>query len=135
MKIFKNSKSSFIITSAALAVTAISVAYAIWQKKSVREKVLQAEADTIWRLRRVCKQDIFPHPNKKDFEEMDAKSCTGIAYQIEIHTYSNSGFGNLSRECAVLILNGLAENMKDGETLSEFFARKEIEKCDNFLKN
>ena len=32
----------------------ISAAYAIWQKKSVKEKVLQAKADTIWRLRRVC---------------------------------------------------------------------------------
>ena len=121
---FKKNKVSIIVTSAALVSAAASAAYALWQKSHTKEKVLKAKADTIWRLRRVREQHTFPHPDKNDFRQMNAKSCTGIAYQIDIHTYSDSDFGNLSREYAILILNGLAENMKDGETLSEYFKRK-----------
>lgn len=124
---FKKNKVSIIVTSAALLSAAASTFYAIWQKRHTEEKVLKAEADTIWRLRRVREQDTFPHPSKKDFDHMNSKSCTGISYQIDIHTYSTSDYGNLSRECAILILNGLAENMKEGETLSEYFKRKEQE--------
>lgn len=124
-RFFKKNKVSIIVTSVALALSAASTVYAIWQKRHTEEKVMKAEADTIWRLRRIRGQHSLPHPNKKDFEQMDSKSCTGIAYQIDIHTYSVSDFGNHSRECAILILNGLAENMKDGETLSEYFKRKE----------
>ena len=104
--LFKKNKVSIIITSVALVSAAASAAYAIW------------------RLSHIHKQYTFPHPTKEDFKEMNSKSCSGIAYQIDIHTYSHNDFGNLSRECAILILNGLAENMKDGETLSEYFERK-----------
>ncbi len=126
---FKKNKVSFIVTSAALISAATSAAYAIWQKKHTKEKVLTAEANIIWKLSRLQKQkqDTFPHPTKEDFKKMNGKSCSGIAYQIEIHTYSQSDYGNLSRECAILILNALAENLKDGETLSEYFNRKETE--------
>lgn len=124
---FKKNKISIIVTLAALVSAAASAAYAIWQKKHTEDRVLEAEANTIWRLRRVREQNTFPHPDKTDFEKMNGKSCTGIAYQLDIHTYSSSDFGNLSRECASLILNGLAENMKGGETLSEYFKRKEKE--------
>lgn len=126
-KFFKKNKVSIIVTSAALVSAAASAAYALWQKSRTEEKVLKAKADTIWRLRRVREQHTFPHPNKNDFKHMNAKSCTGIAYQINIHTYSDSDFGNLSREYAILILSGLAENMKEDETLSKYFKRKEQE--------
>lgn len=124
---FKKNKVSIIVTSAALLSAAASTVYAIWQKRHTEEKVLKAEADTIWRLRRVREQQTFSPPVKSDFDRMNGKSCSGIAYQIDIHTYSDSDFGNYSRECAILILNGLAENIKEGETLSEYFKRKEQE--------
>lgn len=122
--LFKKNKVSIIITSAALVSAAASAAYAIWQKKSTEKKVINAKADTIWRLSRIHKQYTFPHPTKEDFKGMNSKSCSGVAYQIDIHTYSHNDFGNLSREFAILILNELSENMKDGETLSEYFERK-----------
>lgn len=122
----KKDKINIIITSAALVSVAASAAYTIWQKKTVKEKVLNAEADTIWRLSRIYKQR-FPKPDETDFEKMNGKSCSGIAHQIDKNTYSDNDYGNLSRDYAVLILNGIAQNMKEGETLSEFLERKESE--------
>lgn len=126
-KFFKKNKISIIVTSAALVSAVASAAYALWQKSHTEEKVLEAEVNTMLRLRRVREQQTFSPPVKSDFDRMNGKSCSGIAYQIDIHTYSDSDFGNYSRECAILILNGLAENMKEGETLSEYFKRKEHE--------
>lgn len=126
-KYFKKNKVSIIVTSAALVSAAASAAYALWQKSHTEEKVLEAEVNTMLRLRRVREQQTFSHPIKSDFDRMNGKSCSGIAYQIDMHTYSDNDFGNFSRECAILILNGLAENIKEGETLSEYFKRKEQE--------
>lgn len=124
---FKKNKVSFIVTSAALVSAVASAAYAIWQKKHMEDKILEVKVNTMLAFNRVREQHIFPHPDKSDFEKMNGKSCTGIAYQIDINTYSDCDFGNFSRECASFILNGLAENMKDGETLSEYFKRKRKE--------
>ena len=115
---FKKNKVSIIVTSAALVSAAASAAYALWQKSRAEEKVLKAKADTIWRLRRVREQQTFSPPVKSDFDRMNGKSCSGIAYQIDIHTYSDSDFGNYSRECAILILNGLtAENLAESKVV------------------
>lgn len=70
------------------------------------------------------KNYFIPHITEKDFERITGKHCNGIAYQVDIDTYSNNDLGNLARECTIFILGKLAENMKDGETLSEYFKRK-----------
>lgn len=124
---FKKNKISIIVTSAALVTAVVSAAYAIWQKKHTEDKVLEAEANTIWRLRRVREQNTFPHPSEKDLEIFTGKHCNGIAYQVDKNTYSDNDLGNYSREYAIFILGKLNENMKDGETLSEYFKRKETE--------
>lgn len=121
---FKKNKVSIIVTSAALVSAAASAAYAIWQKKHIEDKILEVKVNTMLAFKRVREQHIFPHPDKSNFEKMNGKSCADIAYQIDMHTYSDSDFGNFSRECAILVLNGIADNMKDGETLSEYFERK-----------
>lgn len=63
----------------------------------------------------------------EDFDAFDSKSCENIAFQIENYTFADTEFGNLSRECAIFILKGLAENMNDNENLSEYFFRKNNE--------
>lgn len=117
-------KIGIIVTSAALVSAAASAAYAIWQKKHTEEKVHEAKANTIWQFRCVREQHTFPHPTEQDFKKITGKHCNGIAYQVNIDTYSDNDLGNFSREYAVLILNKLAENMTAGETISEYFARK-----------
>ncbi len=123
-KLFKKNKISIIVTSAALVSAAASAAYAVWQKNHTEEKVLKAEANTIWRLRRVREQHTFPHPTEKDLEKFTGKHCSGVAYQVDKDTYSDSDLGNFSREYAIFILNKVSENMSDGETLSDYFERK-----------
>lgn len=123
-RFFEKNKISIIVTSAALVSAVISAAYAIWQKKHTEKKVREAKAETIWRLRGVKEQHTFPHPTENDLEKFNEKYCIGLTYQLDNDTYSDNDLGNLARECAILILNGLAENMKDGETLSEYFQRK-----------
>ena len=61
----------------------------------------------------------------EDFDLFDSECCNSIAFQIENGTYSDTEFGDLSRECAIFILKGLAENMGEDETLSEYFLRKD----------
>lgn len=121
---FKKNKVSFIVTSAALVSAVASVTYAIWQKRHTEDKVLEAEAKTIWRLRRVREQHTFPHPTEKDLEIFTGKHCNGVAYQVEKNSYSDDDLGNFSREYAIFILRKLSENMQDGETLSKYFERK-----------
>lgn len=72
----------------------------------------------------VRKQNYFPHPDKNALEKLTGNSCTGIAYQLEINSRSEDDFGNLSLEMAIFILNELADNMKNDETLAEYFLRK-----------
>lgn len=115
------------ITSAALAAAATSTAYAIWQKKHTDEKILEAKADTIWRLRRVGSRNSFPHPTEGTIEKLTGNGCKSIAFQIGNNSYSDDDFGNLARECAVCILEKLAGSMRENETLAEYFLRKEIE--------
>ena len=66
---------------------------------------------------------IFSKPTKESLAHMTANTCRGIAYQIQINTASDDDYGNLSRECAILILNKLAESMSDSETLADFLRR------------
>lgn len=117
-------KISLVITLAALTSSLVSALYAIQQKKTTEEKVHMAKADIIRQLKPVSEQDTFPHPSKSDLLKANKKTCIGVAHQIDNNTYSNNDFGNATREYAVMILNGLAENMRDGETLSEYFDRK-----------
>lgn len=66
---------------------------------------------------------MFPKPTKESLSRLTADSCRGIAYQIQINTTSDDDYGNLARECAILILNELAESMSDSETLADFLRR------------
>lgn len=119
-----NCKINVIITLASLASAFISVVYAIQQKKTTEGKILMAKADIAQQLKPVREQNTFPHPSKSDLMKANKKTCIGIAYQIDINTYSSNDFGIVTREYAVMILNELAKNMRDGETLSEYFERK-----------
>lgn len=69
-------------------------------------------------------QNIFPHPTEKDLSKFNAKTCQGIAYQIEVNTESDNDYGNLAREVAAFILKKLAENMNEDETLEQYFKIK-----------
>lgn len=62
--------------------------------------------------------------NNTDFEMFDGKCCKSIAFQLENHNCADTEFGDLSRECAIFILKGLAQDMKNNENLSEYFLRK-----------
>ncbi|MCH5199748.1 MAG: hypothetical protein J1F60_02220 [Oscillospiraceae bacterium] len=113
-----------IITGIAFLTSVASLIYAMWQKKTTDDKVLTAEINTALKFRRVNEQYVFPHPTKETLKTLSGDSCSGIAYQIETNSYSDSDYGNLSRECAVFVLNELAANMKKDESLSEYFSRK-----------
>ncbi|MFR0737873.1 MAG: hypothetical protein ACLSHR_13530 [Oscillospiraceae bacterium] len=68
-------------------------------------------------------QNIFPHPMCEDLKKLTAKSCIGIADQVETNTASNDDFGNYTREVVIVILKELANSMSPGESLDECFRR------------
>lgn len=118
------SKSNLFITSISCLTALISTIYAIQQRKQTKEKILVARADAIKKLQPVSEQNTFPHPSKSDLDKTNKNTLKGIAYQIDINTYSSNDFGNLTREYVIMIFNELSENMRDEETLSEYFNRK-----------
>lgn len=120
IKLSKN-KAAVIITSAALLSAVISCLYA----KTVKLKADIKVMNILLSSRRVGEQNVFPHPTKDDLEDLTEKSCGGIAVQIEHNSYSDNDYGNYARECAAFILRSLADNMNSGETLAEYFLRKE----------
>lgn len=69
-------------------------------------------------------QESFPNPDEDSLKSFKRDSCINIAKQICTNSYSDDEYGNFSRECAVLILNSLAENMSENESLAEYFGRK-----------
>lgn len=71
-------------------------------------------------------QYTFPHPVEENLKSWTGESCRGIAEQIKTHTASDNDFGVLSMECAILILNKLAESMNADETLEEYFQRNAV---------
>ncbi len=71
-------------------------------------------------------QHTFPHPAEENLKSWTGESCRGIAEQIKTHSASDNDFGVLSMECAILILNKLADNMKADETLEEYFQRNAV---------
>ena len=111
-----------IITLAALLFAGLSLAYAIWQKRTAEGKV--REAETRGMQQRISEQDVFPHPTKEFLERYTRNSCIGIADQIKTNAFSDDDYGNYSRECAIFVLNALAENMPENESLAEYFERK-----------
>lgn len=68
-------------------------------------------------------QHTFPHPVEENLKSWTGESCRGIAEQMKTHTASDNDFGVLSMECAILILNKLAESMNADETMEEYFRR------------
>lgn len=60
----------------------------------------------------------------EDFELFYADTCEGLAFYLDTETQPGSAIGDLSLQCAAIILRGLAENMYANETLSEYFQRK-----------
>ena len=117
-------KIGFIVTSVSLASALICLIYAVKQKNKIEEKVLMAQVDIAKRLKPTSEQDAFPPPSKSDLMRTNKNTCIGIANQIDINTYSTNDYGNLTREYAVMILKELAQNMRDGENLSEYLDRK-----------
>lgn len=113
-----------IITTVALTSAIISTAYAIWQKKSTQNKIFEARAEIINQLKPIREQNVFPHPCESDLKKMNKKTCVSIANQLDTNSYSSNDYGNLTRECAIMIIKELALNMNDEETLSEYFERK-----------
>ena len=111
-------KIGFIVTSVSLASALICLIYAIKQKNDTEEKVLMAQVDIAKRLKPTSEQDAFPPPSKSDLMRTNKNTC------IDINTYSTNDYGNLTREYAVMILKELAQNMRDGENLSEYLDRK-----------
>lgn len=118
-----NNKILAIITSAALLSAVISCVYAHRIKSKAKDEILNA----LQCCRRVREQTVLPHPTKSDLRKVTNDGCRSIAYQIDNNTYSDDYFGNHSRECAMLILKSLAENMREGENLAEYFARKNMD--------
>ncbi|MCH5192826.1 MAG: hypothetical protein J1F11_02620 [Oscillospiraceae bacterium] len=102
----------------------VSMTYAMWQKRTAENRILETEIKTMLKFRRVSKQDLFPQPTENDLQRFNGKSCKGIAYQLDNNTYSDDDYGNFSRECAALILNALAKNLPDGKSLAEYFSEK-----------
>ena len=117
-------KIGFIVTSVSLASALICLIYAVKQKNKIEEKVLMAQVDIAKRLKPTSEQDAFPPPSKSDLRRTNKNTCIGIANQIDINTYSTNDYGNLTREYAAMILKELAQNMRDGENLSEYLDRK-----------
>lgn len=117
-------KIGFIVTSVSLASALICLIYAVKQKNKIEEKVLMAQVDIAKRLKPTSEQDAFPPPSKSDLMRTNKNTCIGIANQIDINTYSTNDYGNLTREYAAMILKELAQNMRDGENLSEYLDRK-----------
>lgn len=66
-------------------------------------------------------QNIFPHPMCEDLKKLTAKSCIGIADQVETNTASNDDFGNYTREVVIVILKELANSMDSNESIAECF--------------
>ena len=122
-KIFER-KIAIGITSVSLLSALISLIYAIKQKNDTEEKVLMAQIDIAKHLKPVSEQDAFPPPSKSDLARTNKNTCIGIANQIDINTYSTNDYGNLTREYAAMILKELAQNMREGENLSEYLDRK-----------
>lgn len=58
-------------------------------------------------------QEVFPHPTKEQISSFNADQCRGIANQIAYNTASRSDYGNLARECAVILINMLADSLGD----------------------
>ena len=117
-------KIGFIVTSVSLASALICLIYAVKQKNKIEEKVLMAQVDIAKRLKPTSEQDAFPPPSKSDLMRTNKNTCIGIANQIDINTYSTNDYGNLTREYAAMILKELAQNMREGENLSEYLDRK-----------
>ena len=122
-KIFER-KTTIGITSVSLLFALICLIYAIRQKNNIEEKVLMAQVDIAKRLKPISEQDSFPPPSKSDLMRTNKNTCIGIANQIDFNTYSTNDYGNLTRVYAVMILKELAQNMRDGENLSEYLDRK-----------
>lgn len=65
-----------------------------------------------------------PGFSAEDFKLFHADTCESLAFYLDTETHSDSAVGDLSLQCAAIILRGLAENMHANETLSEYFQRK-----------
>ncbi|MDE6593582.1 MAG: hypothetical protein K2K57_11050 [Oscillospiraceae bacterium] len=110
-----------IITLTSLLFAALSLAYAIKQKRTLDRKVRDAEIKTMLGYRRISTQNVFMHPTEEVLKKFTRKSCLSIANQIDNNSYSDDEFGNLSRECAVVILESLAENIPENKSLADYF--------------
>ena len=97
-----------IITLTSLLLALLSLAYAIWQKRTLDRKVREVRHERI-------------HPNNKSLEKFTRTCCINIAKQIETNSYSDDEYGDFSLECAVIVLRALAENMPDDVSLADYF--------------
>lgn len=74
-------------------------------------------------LKKINKEKL-PGFSAEDFKLFHADTCESLAFYLDTETQPDSTVGDLSLQCAAIILRGLAENMHANETLSEYFQRK-----------
>lgn len=113
-----------IITAVSFSTAVASLIYAAYQKAVTDSKVYNAEINTILKYKCVSRQDVFPHPTRDTLEIFTSESCKTMAHHINTSTYSDSDYGNLIRECVVVVLKELATVMEKGENLSQYFSKK-----------
>ncbi len=63
----------------------------------------------------------FISPKKEDIAKFNKKSLSGVIYNLKLHADADSDWGVFTIDTAISILETLAENMKDEQTLSEYF--------------
>ena len=110
-----------IITLISLLTAVLSLANALSQKRKIYQKIRDTENRLMRELQKVPVKSVFLSPNKEFLKRYTKNSCKSIAQQLETNTFSDDEYGDYSRECAVVVLNALAENMPEGKTLADYF--------------
>lgn len=65
----------------------------------------------------------FPRPGKKEVYNLNKKSIYGMIYNMRLNLTHYDDSVRLVLELSLLTLDSLADNMKDNETLEEYFKR------------
>lgn len=65
----------------------------------------------------------FPTPTEKEVMEMCKKSVEGLVYTMKLNIEPKNAYCKCILELNYLLLEIVADNMADDETLKEFFER------------
>lgn len=68
----------------------------------------------------------FPHPTLERLGEMNGDSIHGLAYALQHNTVvsSGNGFGQLTLDTVLMLLELISESMNSEQTLKEFLANR-----------